>query len=457
MRPAFVALVILLSSSLAGGAASAQCTPITNCVTAVTCTTLFDSQCSACASGTYLQNGVADVCPSCTPIPNCVSALTCASALTSQCTACAAGYVLQEGTADLCVSQCAPGTFSATGGAPCTPCAAGTFASGTGQTSCTPCGSRLLLGQRGVGVLGVHGDQPLRLADHLYDGDRLTMHVVQLRLLPAGGNAGCVPGLLSHHPVRERIDLWVAVHLAMHRLRRGLRPAGGDRGPLRLAVRPGDVQCHRGRALHAMRRRDFASAAGQTSCTPCAAGFYSGSGASACSACTGISHCVSPTTCTTAIDSQCTSCSSGYFLQEGTPDVCQACSPITQCVSALTCGSPFTSQCTACAAGYVLQEGTADLCVSPCAPGTFSATGGAPCTPCAPAPSPAGRGRRRARPVSPASTRAPGRRRARGAWISLTACRRFRVRRRPIPSARRAAPATTWSREPRIPVRSVRR
>ena len=125
--------------------AVADCTPVDNCAVPVTCTTSFDSQCTACDSGYYLSDGVADTCPACPAVAHCVSAVTCTSATNSQCTACAAGYYLTSVAGQ---SQCVPCTAvdectsaltctSATT-SQCTSCAAGyTLLEGTADT-CVP-------------------------------------------------------------------------------------------------------------------------------------------------------------------------------------------------------------------------------------------------------------------------------------------------------------------------------
>jgi hypothetical protein len=53
----------------------------------VTCTTPFDSQCTACEEpGHYLDSsGAASTCPACTPVPGCATFVTCTSAVNSVC------------------------------------------------------------------------------------------------------------------------------------------------------------------------------------------------------------------------------------------------------------------------------------------------------------------------------------------------------------------------------------
>jgi cysteine-rich repeat protein len=132
------------STACAGASdrACTACTPVAGCDSAITCTSGLDSQCTACGTGFFLIDGMADTCSACspacgagqfestpcagtgdractacTPISSCTSAITCTNPADSQCTSCAGGFTLVEGPADQCVSSCGNGTID--GGETC--------------------------------------------------------------------------------------------------------------------------------------------------------------------------------------------------------------------------------------------------------------------------------------------------------------------------------------------------
>ena len=84
------------------------CTAVTNSLagTALTCTSVSDSQVNACAIGYWKdETGAADVCTTCPAVTNSLAgtALTCTSVSDSQINACAIGYWKDEtGAADVC-------------------------------------------------------------------------------------------------------------------------------------------------------------------------------------------------------------------------------------------------------------------------------------------------------------------------------------------------------------------
>ena len=135
MRPRLLLLVFAGSLLLVPRLALAVCTPISNCISPVTCTTPTDSQCTQCNSGYFLQDGTQDTCNACTPVANCVSPVTCTTATDSQCGACASGYYeVNSGGQSQCL-QC-PSVANCTGGqttcttpsdSQCTQCNSGYF------------------------------------------------------------------------------------------------------------------------------------------------------------------------------------------------------------------------------------------------------------------------------------------------------------------------------------------
>src|SRR4051812_29180072 len=74
-----VSSLLIVALTLSAGSASAQC--------AAFCQSCAATTCSSCQNAHYLS---ANACPDCTPVNNCVSALTCTSATTSRCAQCAA-------------------------------------------------------------------------------------------------------------------------------------------------------------------------------------------------------------------------------------------------------------------------------------------------------------------------------------------------------------------------------
>jgi hypothetical protein len=118
-----------------------SCTPVSNCVSSVTCTAASNSQCSQCEEGRWLSNSLPSVCSPCTPVPFCTSALICTDANDSTCSSCAPGHYLddrQRCTPCAPVPFCQSALLSCTNGndSTCSSCAPGYYLDGG---SCTPC------------------------------------------------------------------------------------------------------------------------------------------------------------------------------------------------------------------------------------------------------------------------------------------------------------------------------
>ena len=120
----------------------------------------------------------------------------------------------------------------------------------------------------------------------------------------------------------------------------------------------------------------FSSSAGSASCTNCNAGSFSSSaGSTSCSAC--------PTQTFSSNSGQvnclvCSTCGSGsgtYTYAQCTPTtntICLQCTPITNCQTTPTCSSAGNSQCSSCFSGYYLQSaGTVCAACMTCASGTY--------------------------------------------------------------------------------------
>ncbi len=75
-----------------------------------------------------------------------------------------------------------------------------------------------------------------------------------------------------------------------------------------------------------------------------------------CQACTPVTNCAVPVTCTSASDSFCSTCASGTWQSATVPTQCTPCTPLPHCAT-LTCTSAVNSTCTQCDSGYLLVGG----------------------------------------------------------------------------------------------------
>ncbi|KJE94060.1 ephrin type-A receptor 4a [Capsaspora owczarzaki ATCC 30864] len=139
------------------------CDPINACLSTPTCTSYNSSVCTTCAAQMWRSTMAnrSDTCESCTPIAGCTSGLQCNSFTTSQCVTCVPGTFLNDGVADMCLG-CTPiencdGSVSPTCNSPttsrCPTCVYGTWKNTTGPADicqlCTQidkCGSTVSCG-----------------------------------------------------------------------------------------------------------------------------------------------------------------------------------------------------------------------------------------------------------------------------------------------------------------------
>ncbi|OJY19748.1 MAG: hypothetical protein BGO98_40455 [Myxococcales bacterium 68-20] len=153
------------STCAAGSYPSAACTATTNTVCAAcdasctTCSGAGTAACTSCPAGSYLSGGSCLACSSCaagtypsaacTATTNTVcsachaSCSVCSGPDASQCGACPTGFYLDNGTCQAC-TVCPAGSRTATACTPnantvCAPCAAGTASSVPGSETCTAC------------------------------------------------------------------------------------------------------------------------------------------------------------------------------------------------------------------------------------------------------------------------------------------------------------------------------
>ncbi|CAG2223568.1 unnamed protein product [Mytilus edulis] len=111
------------------------------------------------------------------------------------------------------------------------------------------------------------------------------------------------------------------------------------------------------------------NAAGETTCTTCASGYYSDSaGSSSCTICTAGYDCSDPALTPTQ-------CLAGTFSNPG-DDGCTNCATA---FSPVACASGETISCQACSAGFYCAANALPV---PCATGTYSTVGLAACLPC---------------------------------------------------------------------------
>jgi hypothetical protein len=141
----------------------------------------------------------------------------------------------------------------------------------------------------------------------------------------------------------------------------------------------------------------FTAASGQSGCagcTLCVAGQYVFSACNAksntvCVSCTSIANCAMTPTCSSASNSQCSTCAAGFFLQN---NACVACTTCTNGIQYETgaCTSASNRQCATCTntcpTGSALQgacSGTANPSCVRCAVGSYKTLAdGSPCLPC---------------------------------------------------------------------------
>jgi hypothetical protein len=141
----------------------------------------------------------------------------------------------------------------------------------------------------------------------------------------------------------------------------------------------------------------FTSAQGQSGCASCATcvpGQYVYSACNlqsntVCLGCTAIANCAVTPACSTASNSQCSACSSGYFLQSNSCVACTTCNSGIQ-YETTACTSLTNRQCATCVNTCPVGSALAGFCngptnnyCSPCAIGTYkSVADGSPCLPC---------------------------------------------------------------------------
>jgi hypothetical protein len=116
------------------------CTDVDFCTSALTCTSAFDSTCSSCAPGRYLDDRYQ--CSPCTPVPFCTSVVTCTDGNDSTCSSCAPGYYLNDGSCTPCASPpgCGAVTCTTATDSTCTECASGYFLdTGVAPATCKAC------------------------------------------------------------------------------------------------------------------------------------------------------------------------------------------------------------------------------------------------------------------------------------------------------------------------------
>jgi hypothetical protein len=98
------------AGTYSSGTGCLPCTAVESCGTQVTCTTAFDSQCTACTTGTFLQEeDIFDRCVACTLVASCASPITCTNASNSQCTDCGVGFYLEDNFSEV-EDRCVPCT-----------------------------------------------------------------------------------------------------------------------------------------------------------------------------------------------------------------------------------------------------------------------------------------------------------------------------------------------------------
>ena len=286
------------------------------------CTDGVNSYSCACPDGWYGDGTTR--CTACTGLANCASGLTCTTAGDSVCAACAPGTEwVGGGAACADIDECAEGTDACHDDATCT--------NSVGSFSCA--------------------------CDAGYDGDGIVCEDIDECL---EGLDLCSPGASCTNSLGSYTCACLAGHY-------------------------GDGESCTGCPLGAVQPD-----AGQSSCVPCGAGTHDdgsevcascatcGEGqyvASACSAtantvCTGcaaIAHCTGGLTCTTAGNSQCSNCASGY--DEPLCANINDCSP-NPCLHGGTCTDGVDSYTCSCVNGYTGMD-----CEVVAVPAGFSCTG----------------------------------------------------------------------------------
>jgi Tyrosine-protein kinase ephrin type A/B receptor-like len=260
-------------------------------------------------------------------------------------------------------TACAPGSFSASGFAPCTPCAAGSSQSLSGQTSCPPCAagsSQSLSGQTACAACAAGLYQNL-------SGQTACLSCAAGFYQSMTGQDMCVacsPGSFADASGATMCLQCLAGSAAPDAASIACTACAGDT----VSPDPGAALCQ---ACPDGENADEAHTACVASPVACAAGSFSSSGFEPCSAC------AAGTYQNLSGQTACLSCAAGFY-QSLTGQM--ACLP---CAFGSAQSQTGQSACVACTPGTFASTAGAVGC-QPCAPGTAIASSGSQvCAPCA--------------------------------------------------------------------------
>jgi DNA-binding beta-propeller fold protein YncE len=331
------------------------CSPIEGCMAGVTCTSVTDQQCTACAGGTHLVDGTADLCTACTACA--AGSYESAACTTKQDRACSACGSLANCQATTCTTPtdqtctaCVPGRFwNGTSCATCSPaCAAGeneaTACTTAHDRTCTSCGA----------IANCTAETCANPAAPVCTACASGFHLSGNACLACG--AACGAGTYESATCSTAHDRACTACAAVAGCASAVTCTSAT-----------DSQC-----LSCLPERHLVEGAADVcaTCAPaCGAGSYERVPCTrvtnrVCQACTAVASCASALTCSNPGNSQCSACAAGTYLVDGTADTCAACTAIPNCTAGLTCTSSMNSQCTTCASGTVLIDGTADSCIA---------------------------------------------------------------------------------------------
>ena len=325
MRARLLFLVLAGSSLLVPRLGLADCTPVPFCISDVTCTTQTDSQCTACASGFFVNSHIPSTCDSCTPVAHCVTPLTCTSANDSQCGQCAGGYYLTETNGhSACVACTAIAgcetseTCTSASDSQCGMCEPGFYLYEGGQAdACNECpGVNFCISD----VICTSPDVP-----------QCSACAFGHYLMNNAGSASTCPSCTTIPHCNSPVTCTTGVNSQCTSCALGFHLQDGVQDAC-LA----NPDCAPG----------FFGPSGHEPCTPCAAGTFAAAGRASCSTCA--AECgpdqYTITSCSATSDNTCGTCDA----------------------SCTTCSGPSASECTSCPTGDAPVGGV-------CAPGCLAA------------------------------------------------------------------------------------
>ena len=338
------------------------------------CTGSLDTQCSACKSGYFLQPSVASCVNTCptgyfgnsasNTCEACDSAcLVCTGSLNTQCSACKSGYFLQP-SSTICLNSCPDEYWKDNANHVCSSCHTSCLqCTGSLNTQCTACKSGYFLQPSSTICLN-----SCPATGHWKD---TTNHIC------ASCNAACsvCTGANNDQCSECNVGYFLQPSPATTTCFDSC-PVGYWGDPTSNTCTECDIACA------------ICTGSAHTQCSACSTGYFLQPNSTIC-----LNSCpdgtwpnsinnmcmdcdIACSTCTNAAHTQCSACSTGYFLQPNSticlnscPDGTWSNSASNTCIecdiSCAECTGPGNTQCSVCEPGYFLQPDST-ICLSTC-------------------------------------------------------------------------------------------